>query len=139
MSLQTKAVTKLEELEARKIELNLSEEEYNSKVSWLKRVAAGESFEPNQSMTEVNNKKETKYPLFIDLPKLLQLANNTYNLEELKAFCFEIGIDFENLSGEAKREKMIELVSTLKRTGQILSLIIAISRKNKHISWEDFL
>lgn len=50
---------------------------------------------------------------------ILELFNNS----ELCDLCFQLGVDYERLSGKNKSDKVRELILLLKRTGQLGELI----------------
>lgn len=67
----------------------------------------------------------------------LRIALNDYfNTDELVELCFTLGIDYENLSGEAKAEKVIELILYSERHGRTDDLITTIQRARPNIDWE---
>jgi hypothetical protein len=67
----------------------------------------------------------------------LRIALNDYfNADELVELCFTLGLDYENLSGEAKAEKVMELIKYCERRGRTDDLINTIQRARPHIDWE---
>lgn len=74
-----------------------------------------------------------------NLDNLVQLKNQleiSFSESELKDICFELDIDFENLSGHTKAEKARELVSYCSRTNKLMSLIESAKTKRPHHSWD---
>jgi hypothetical protein len=57
------------------------------------------------------------------LTNLHRGMTESYNLEELKDLCIDLGVDFENLGGEGKNGKIRELIAYLNRRGQLSKLI----------------
>ncbi len=55
--------------------------------------------------------------------------NNGLDLQEVKDICFDLEIDFDNLAGDTKNEKIRELILFLKRRGQLHLLIEEIADK----------
>jgi len=59
--------------------------------------------------------------------QLLQLKEKIdehFSAEDFRELVFDLGIDFGNIPGNAKKERIIELVIRLKRNGRIPQLII---------------
>jgi len=60
-------------------------------------------------------------------------------LREIKEMCFELNlIDFENLSGETRKEKVIELVKHCKNVGTIPKLLAYCEGKRPSHDWNNF-
>ena len=56
------------------------------------------------------------------LPRLRQLLTDHYDAGELRTLCFDLGVDYDNLPGEGRRQAR-ELVSYLDRRGQLADLL----------------
>jgi hypothetical protein len=52
-----------------------------------------------------------------------------FNEEELRACCFELDIDYEDLGGRGRADKARELVKHLQRRGRLSELIAYIDRE----------
>lgn len=63
------------------------------------------------------------------LTNLHRKLTETFNEDELKTLCFDLGIDYENVSGDNKAAKARELVDDCKRKGRILELIEKITEQ----------
>lgn len=70
------------------------------------------------------------------LTYIYRLLNQHFSLEELKTLCFDLGIDYENLSGSGKAAKARELVLYLDRRGQLPKLISVGKRQRPNVQWE---
>ncbi|MFN8443987.1 MAG: hypothetical protein U0175_24615 [Caldilineaceae bacterium] len=46
-----------------------------------------------------------------------------FNINDLKVMCADLGIDYENLGGEGKEARILELISFMNRHGQITTLL----------------
>lgn len=68
----------------------------------------------------------------IDLPKLRQLLNNRLEIEELKSLSFGL-VDFDNLTGENKINKIESLLTRLHKRGRIEVLLDKIRRERPDI------
>jgi hypothetical protein len=62
-------------------------------------------------------------PLADDLPRLRDVLVSSFSLSELRDLCFDLGIDFEDVPGETRRMKVIELIGHLQRRGRLEELI----------------
>lgn len=55
--------------------------------------------------------------------ELRRVLNERLDLGEVKKVCFDLAVDYENLAGETRNEKIIELLLYLKRRGRLPDLI----------------
>lgn len=67
--------------------------------------------------------------------ELRQLLMYHFNKSELRTLCFDIAIDYENLSGQSKADKARELVAYVKRQGQIALLLTECQKIRPHVDW----
>lgn len=58
----------------------------------------------------------------INLRQMRETLNQILNGEELRTLCFDLGIDYDNLGGEGKTDKIRELIYYLNRRGQLAQL-----------------
>ncbi len=65
--------------------------------------------------------------------KLNGIIDNHFNLEELKELCFNLNIDYDNLSGETKKIKISELIKYLNRRSNLKKLIELIQTTRPNI------
>jgi hypothetical protein len=65
----------------------------------------------------------------IDVVALRQQMIGSFDLEEFRDLCFDLGVDFDNLRGEGKAAKVRELITYLQRRDDLDRLIAAISRQ----------
>jgi hypothetical protein len=66
---------------------------------------------------------------------LRQILSNRFSEGELRVLCFDLGIDFENLPGEEKIVKAMELVSFLQRTNRLDQLVLLGQQIRPDIDW----
>jgi hypothetical protein len=57
------------------------------------------------------------------LTQLREILSSRFNLEELRTLCFDLDVDYENLSGEGLTAKARELVAFLENRGRLSALI----------------
>lgn len=55
---------------------------------------------------------------------------------ELRTLCFDLGIDYDNLSGDDKADKARELVRHCERRGRVVALYEAIYHRRPNAFWE---
>lgn len=76
----------------------------------------------------------------IPTEKLVYLRQNLadhFSDSELRDVCFDLGVDYDGLTGQSKADKARELIAYLDRHGHIQDLIVLCSRLRPHISWDD--
>ena len=71
------------------------------------------------------------------VPTLRQLLTDYFNETELRNLCFDLDVEYENLSGPTKADKARELVSLLKRSDRIPELLKRCSKLRPNVPWED--
>ncbi len=92
-------------------------------VSFIMHCSAA-SIPNNENYTSEN------YPLN---KKLLYILCDIYNTAELKCLAFKLGIDFEELAGNVKSSKAIELIQFCQRRGKLDSLICEIKKEREFV------
>ncbi|MCL4265031.1 MAG: hypothetical protein KJ069_17575 [Anaerolineae bacterium] len=68
--------------------------------------------------------------------QLRDTLNDYFNTDELIELCFTLGIDYENLGGDSKTEKILELIKYCERHGHTDDLINTIQRARPNIDWD---
>lgn len=58
----------------------------------------------------------------VDRVQWAQLLDETFDTNELRSLCFALGLDYGNIPGETKRNKIEELIQLLGRTGRMAEL-----------------
>lgn len=93
------------------------------------RVAAAEAFERlEQTRVEVEASLQEIELSGEQVNALHKKAIREFNIDELKELCFELSIDYEDLSGSTKSDKIRELIDYCQRRGRINELLIAYRR-----------
>lgn len=72
---------------------------------------------------------------FANLGQLRQRLNISFNTKELKELCFDLGIDYDNLSGSEKGEKIIEVVTYLDRRNRLNELLSMCRDLRPDVNW----
>ena len=71
--------------------------------------------------------------------KLFQVLATRFDKQELKNLCFNLGVDFDNLSGESKGDKARELLAYLIRHNEIDELLVVGTRLRQDINWTELI
>ena len=72
----------------------------------------------------------------INLKRLANLLNETFNDNELRSLCFDLDEDYDNIDGQTKRNKIEELVQKLKRQGRLPELMEQYRRLRPKRAWQ---
>ena len=72
------------------------------------------------------------------LTHLRKLLIDSFDLEELRLLCFDLGLDYEELAGKTKSTKMQDLVTYLQRRGELQRLLDAVKSQRPNVDWPDF-
>lgn len=67
--------------------------------------------------------------------QLQQVLNRHFNSKELQELSFDLGIEYENLGGGSKSEKVLELIGYCERHGRTDDLINTIQRARPNVDW----
>lgn len=68
-----------------------------------------------------------------DLPRLREQIRALFSDGELRDLCMDLGIDYENLAGAAKGDKVRELVLLVERQGRVADLVQRVTELRPHI------
>lgn len=67
----------------------------------------------------------------------LSLLNDAFSLSELRALCFNLAVDFENLAGERKEDKARELLQLVQREGRLDELVEIGRQERPRHDWQE--
>ncbi|MCO6435393.1 hypothetical protein [Nitrosomonas nitrosa] len=73
------------------------------------------------------------------LIKLFKILSNRFNQEEIRVLCFHLGIEYEDLQGEGKKDKTVSLIKQLYRYNRINEFIDTGKSLRPDITWEEYL
>lgn len=73
------------------------------------------------------------------LATLRETMTDVFNLSELRDLCFDLAIDYENLAGSTKSDKMRELINHTRRTGHLVELIEACRLRRPNADWGELI
>ena len=62
---------------------------------------------------------------------------NTFDEEELRTLCFDLGVQYDNLGGRGKAANARELIARLDREQRLPQLIEATRRQRPTVNWPD--
>ncbi len=69
--------------------------------------------------------------------QLRRMMSAAFNLDEIRSLCFDLGIDFDTLSGDDKTTKIIELIHSTARLGKLGDLITLCAKARPNPGWEE--
>jgi len=68
---------------------------------------------------------------------LRQILTSRFNEEELRTLCFDLDVDYDDLSGAGRAGKARELLLYFERHGRISELVETVCRLRPDASWDD--
>lgn len=69
----------------------------------------------------------------INMAKLRAFMDKHFNESELKNICFDLQVDYENLEGPTKADKVRELIAHFDRRGRLNDLVLVCRQQRSHI------
>ena len=70
-----------------------------------------------------------------DLVELRRNLNEAFNTTDLRNLCWDLGIDYENLSGDNKLDKTRELLDYLDNRSRVADLLVILQKERPKIAW----
>ncbi len=78
----------------------------------------------------------TKETVYSQRKQLRQNMTNAFNLEELRNICFDLEIEYENLSNHTQRNAFVrELIAYTQRVGRLAELVDVLRAERPHLEW----
>jgi hypothetical protein len=71
------------------------------------------------------------------LTQLRQLLTTHFSVSEIHTFCFDLGVDYEDLPGAGKTDKARELIAHMQRRGRLGELVQAGRQSRPDVQWPD--
>jgi hypothetical protein len=110
-------------------------------LGWLARNAARAIAQMINLETEpvqaTGGASEEETPVQQYLSRLLHLLDDHFDEEDLRTFCFHLGVDHENLPAIGKANKARELLMHLQRRGRVTDLIRTGKQLRPDVPWKD--
>lgn len=72
------------------------------------------------------------------LTQLRKLLIQHFSLEELRVLCFDLGLEYEDLSGDTRTTKMHGLIEYLQRRGELYQLLNEVIDHRPNVTWPSF-
>lgn len=72
----------------------------------------------------------------MNLEELRNILTSGFNVEELKELCLALEVDYEDLAGETRSARALELILHLKRRGHLNRLVEKVKEKRPHFKEE---
>jgi hypothetical protein len=83
------------------------------------------------------SKRYTKWQA--KMTELRKRLDASFGKPDLSILCFDLGLDYESLSGDNKSEKAMHLVRHVDRTGRVPDLVELCAKERPLIPWSDCL
>jgi len=113
------------------IEIKALEEEVHSAASQINDATM--SAEPSAVSDPIPDVKVAEFPL----ARLRSNLVASFDDSELRALCFDMGVDYESLGGKGKAGNAMELVAYCERRQIIPDLVAKCRDLRPNVSWED--
>jgi len=75
-------------------------------------------------------------PNSIDKTKLRKSMNSNFSIDDIKVICFDLNIDFDNLDGNTKQTKIINLIRHCQNHTRLNDLINKLQQERPYTAWE---
>lgn len=62
-----------------------------------------------------------------------------FDIRDLKVICFDLGFNYEELSGKNKDEKVIEIIEQCRRTGRVIDLLVICQNRRPNVPWDEII
>ena len=72
------------------------------------------------------------------LTQLRKLLIQHFSLDELRVLCFDLGLEYEDLSGDTRTTKMHSLIEYLQRRDELHLLLNAVTDHRPNVAWPSF-
>ncbi|NHZ72554.1 MAG: SAVED domain-containing protein [Aquificales bacterium] len=72
-----------------------------------------------------------------NMVKLFQKIDRHFNESEMRDLCFRLNVDYEDLEGQGKRDKVRELVTWMDRHGRLPDLTTLADQQRPQVKWRD--
>lgn len=69
--------------------------------------------------------------------KLRQIITQYFNAGELRTLCFDLGVDYDDLPGQGKTNKVIELIGYLQRRDRLPELVEMVRQLRPNAPWTE--
>ncbi|MCL4262205.1 MAG: ATP-binding protein [Anaerolineae bacterium] len=70
--------------------------------------------------------------------QLRQMIEAHFDLQDLRELCFDLNINYDNLSGDRLSAKVIALVEEMRKRGQMELLLVTLVTARPHVSWPEW-
>ena len=110
----------------------------------LAKLGRASNSQPNHHATGISSSTVEEYKSLdftnqtqqlSDLKVLREIIARHFNLEELQLLCFDLGVDYENVTGQSKNNKALEIVTHCQRHNSINTLINLVKKLRPNIAW----
>ncbi|MCP4418394.1 MAG: hypothetical protein GY805_17380, partial [Chloroflexi bacterium] len=92
---------------------------------------------PQLSATLIAQRQSGSEIEHANLVKLFQKADRHFNDSELRDLCFQLNVEYKDLAGLSKRDKMRELVTLIDRNGRLPDFTTLATQLRPNVKWQD--
>jgi len=124
-------------LHSRGIEIEFSDGRKETMIASQKEDWAEKILNVRKFLSGPETVEKTIDGTVLDPNKVALRKNITayFSENEMQTLCFDLGIEYENLSGTTKEAKARELVIHCERNGSLLKLLKQCQRLRPHVEW----
>lgn len=72
---------------------------------------------------------------WVSITKLRQMMGEVFNDSELRTLCQDLNMDYDDIPGAAKTDKIRELIAVMKRQGRVPQLVVFCERLRSGRNW----
>lgn len=113
--------------------------QYNITITGGQGIPIGDQAQVSQQFPNSGSAAPPSAPPPVDAERLVTLADlitRYFNLSEVRDLCFRLGIEYEDLGGEGKSEKVRELVMMVEKNGRLPHLTSLLQQLRSHVDWK---
>ncbi len=113
--------------------------QYNITITGGQGITIGDQAQVAQQYANSSSTVPPSAPTPVETKSLVTLADlitRYFNLSEVRDLCFRLGIEYEDVGGEGKSEKVRELVMLAERNGRLHHLIPLLQQLRPHVDWK---
>lgn len=71
--------------------------------------------------------------------KLREAINDSFSMDEIHLLCFDLLVNYDELSGNTKSQKVVALIQSLTRRGRLNELFLICEKNRPHIHWAELI
>lgn len=110
-------------------------------LEWMAGVCAALDGNPAQILQFIETLPATASPqqpphrVRIDRVRLREQMHETFEISDLQLLCFDLYVEYENLAGDTKQSKVINLIKHMERHGRLPELLDKCRQMRPQVTW----